>query len=119
LLAQLGLPPLVDIAGEVVNGKNEPPGVQAIMGEPAGEQSKYELEEVRTPDGDINESPSPGGGGLQMADLVLPEQRLLNQTRLKYIDDDCRPKIIIEDSDERFVTYEPAQAAGWLVNRGY
>jgi hypothetical protein len=113
MLGELGVEPHVDVVEEVLAG--EEPGVEPIMGRPC-EEPRYELEELVKPDG-IEEASS-GGGGAETVDLLLPEERLLRETRLRYIGD-VRPKITVDTGDKQLSTYNPEIAASWLESHGY
>lgn len=119
LLGSMGISPeYADVVAEVLDGVDSSRHAELIEGESRDEsQSRYELQTMRAWNGD-SEEPNVGGGP-RMVDLMLPEQRLLLETRLQHVGGDCRPKIVVEDGGDRFATYNPRTAAGWLVSHGY
>jgi hypothetical protein len=115
MLGELGVAPDMEVVEEVLAGVDEVE-VEPVMGQ-SHPPPEYELEELVRPDGST-ESPG-GGGGAPMMALKLPEQRLLEETRLRYVSEPGCPKIIVEDGDDRLATYNPETAAHWLVSQGY
>lgn len=127
LMGHLGIDPSHrSVVEEELSGEDSSGVVEPIVGIGSGPAAQYELKAMVLPDGG-EEMASPGGGGVDMAELVLPEERLLRETRLKYHGRQSFPhgevvgcpKIVIEDSDGRVSTYEAETAAEWLVERGY
>jgi hypothetical protein len=118
LMGQLAISPeyrgVVEEEVEGVDTSEEP---YAIRGEGSGPSSPYRLKEMVLPDGG-REPASPGGGGAEMVELVLPEERLLRETRLKHIDG-RGPRIVIESDNDMMATYEPETAAAVLVEWGF
>lgn len=70
---------------------------------------------------DGEEHPAASGGGVDMAEVVKPVERLLNETRLQYHGDVQSPAIVVQGSDgpgERVVSYNPRTQAARLVSMG-
>lgn len=102
-----------ELAGEC--SVEEPKAVYGV-GTPSG--PRHELKAIVQPDGS-EEPASSSGGGAEMADVVLPEQRLLRETRLRYHGVRGKPLIKVKAPDgTRFATYHPEQAARLLVDTG-
>jgi hypothetical protein len=118
LLGEMGVSPEhAGVVGEVLAGECSAGVAEPITGEcrePDG--SRYELKKVRARNGDEKEVS--GGGGARRVGLVLPEERLLRETRLQHVEEDRRPKIVVESGGERLATYNPATVARWLVSHG-
>lgn len=116
LLGELGIDPVYqDVAEAAMRG--EQPESEVEWGDPPPDP-EYRLEAIVRPDGS-EEPASPGGGGVRTTEVVWPEQRLMQETRLQYVKEGLRPKIVVEDGGDRFATYNPGTAAGWLVSHGY
>jgi len=88
--------------------------VEPIYGEPPELPPEYELVEIVNPDG-TTEAAGSGGGGVSMAELVLPEERLLRETRLKFIGSAGNPKMRCEKTG--FATYSAETMARYLVEK--
>jgi len=70
---------------------------------------------------DDEEHPAASGGGVDMAEVVKPVERLLNETRLQYHGDVQSPAIVVQGSDgpgERVVSYNPRAQVARLVSMG-
>jgi hypothetical protein len=121
LLGELMVPPEhEDIVRDAVAGE-PPPGVRPVEGErreTATESSQYQLLEIRADTGDTKED-IPAGGGARYVETVLPETRLLQETRLRHVGNKGRPKIRVHVGDGgAWATYNPETAARALVNAG-
>lgn len=106
------------VVEEALAGENSALSPDPVMGPPGPTEPQHQLESIVMPDGG-EEEVSGGSGGVDMVALKLPEQRLLRETRLRYVGVEADPKIVVRDGDERFATYNPEQAARWLINHGY
>jgi hypothetical protein len=116
VMGELGISPRHrEVVEEALAGITEPKP-EPVYGKGKGPPADYELEAIRKPDG-TEEPAAAGGGGVETVALELPEERLLRETRLQYADGGV--KIVCEDDSDRFATYDPETAAGWLVNKGY
>jgi hypothetical protein len=119
VMGELGMSPEYrETVEDVLGGEESVVEAEPVMGE-AKEPPRYELEAVVMPDGGEEPVSAPGGGGVDMTALVLPEERLLRETRLQHQGDVASPKIVVEDGGDRLATYNPEVAAGWLVDHGY
>lgn len=117
VLGDLSLDPAhLELVEDVLSGK-DPPGPRPIYGDGKDPPSEYQLASILRPDGREEPVGAPGGGA-EFAELVLPEQRLLRETRLRFHGDRATPKIVLERGTDRFATYNPDSAAGWLVRNG-
>jgi len=120
LLGELGVSPEhADVVRDAVAGV-PPPGVRPIRGEPREtdtESSQYELLEICADTGDTKED-IPAGGGARYAETMLPETRLLRETRLRHVGEAGRPLIRVHVDGERWSTYNPEVAARALVRAG-
>jgi hypothetical protein len=121
LMGQLSISPKHrSVVEEEVEGVDTSEEMYAIRGEGSGPSSPYRLKEMVLPDGG-REPASPGGGGVEMVELVLPEKRLLQETRLQYMPE-CGVKVSVPDSGVSggpTFTFEPEVAAAVLVGGGY
>lgn len=124
LMGQLEIEPKYrDLVESVVSGEApDPDAARAVEWgpEPPGPEARYQLEALVLPDGG-EEEVSGGGGGARTVGLMLPEERLLRETRLSLLRGrgPGGPAIVVSDNQDRSVTYEPETAATWLVERGY
>lgn len=119
VMGELGIAPQYrSVVEEVLAGEDSSTEVETVTGPPEPPDAGYELEAVVMPDGGEEEVTSPGGGGVDMVELMLPETRLLLETRLQYVGERGRPKIIVENNGERLATHNPETAAAWLVDNG-
>jgi hypothetical protein len=106
-------PEYADVVEQVLDG-SDPPGVEPVMGEERDSGgSRYELTGLRAANGDEKEVS--GGGGARYVDVMLPEERLLEVTRLQFVGDGARPRIVVGGE---VATYDPREAARALVERG-
>ncbi|EMA31359.1 hypothetical protein C445_14499, partial [Halobiforma lacisalsi AJ5] len=71
---------------------------------------EYELVEIVNPDGSI-EATGGGGGGASMAELGLPEDRLLRETRLVHVSGGAK----IRCEKTGFATFSAETMARYLV----
>jgi len=70
---------------------------------------------------DDEEHPAASGGGVDMAEVVKPVERLLNETRLQYCGEEQSPTIVVQGSDgpgERVASHNPRTQAARLVEMG-
>jgi len=119
VMGELGIAPQHrSVVEEVLAGENSAATVEAVKGPPGPPEPEHKLETIVMPDGGEEEVSSPGGG-CNLTELVLPEERLLRETRLKYIGERGHPKIVMETQGERMMTQNPKTAASWLVRKGY
>jgi hypothetical protein len=120
LLGELGVSPEhADVVRDAVAGE-PPPGARPVEGElreTDTENSQYELLEIRADTGDTKED-IPAGGGARYAETVLPETRLLRETRLQYVGEGRRPYIRVHVDGKHWATGNPEVAARALVNAG-
>ncbi|MFC7139258.1 hypothetical protein ACFQMA_05325 [Halosimplex aquaticum] len=68
------------------------------------------------------EHPAASGGGVDMAEVVMPVERLLNETRLQYHGNEQSPTIVVHGSDgpgESVASYSARGQAARLVGLGY
>ena len=115
LMGELGVDPSQRrVVVEAVEGCDSSVGVEPIYGEPAPPEAEYELVEILKPDGSTEPAGS-GGGGVRMQELVLPEQRLLRETRLRYHGELGSPKIRCERTG--VAMYSAESMAGYLVHK--
>ena len=114
MLGELGVEPGMEVVEEVLEDRDRP-AVEPVMGRPEP-RPEHELESIIQPDG--TEEPASSGGGVDTTELLLPEERLLRETRLRWVGG-CRPKIVVESGADRLATYNPEVAASWLVRHGY
>lgn len=114
LMGTLGVDPSHrEVVEEVLAGVNTAEEVEPIYGEPPEVPAEYELVEIVNPDGST-EATSGGGGGVSMAELVLPVDRLLRKTRLSHVDG-SGVKIRCEKTG--FATFDAETMAGHLVEK--
>jgi len=114
LMGALGVQPQHKrVVQEVLAGENTAEEVEPIYGEPPELPPEYELVEIVNPDGTTE--PAGSGGGVNLAELVLPEQRLLRETRLQYVGEAGYPHMRCEKTG--FSTYDPETMAGYLVEK--
>jgi hypothetical protein len=120
LMGELAIEPQYrSVVEEAVAGEDTSTEPEPVMGPPRAPEAQHQLEAIVMPDGGEEEVSGGGGGGVNMVALKLPEERLLRETRLKHIGEEGHYRILVEDGGERFATYNPEQAAGWLVRHGY
>lgn len=105
-----------DVVEDAIENGAAPPR-EWVTGEGKDPPSPYRLVGIRKPDGS-EETVSSVGGGASMVETHIPEATLLVETRLRYHGERGSPKIVCEQGGERFATYNPVQAAGWLADRG-
>jgi len=70
---------------------------------------------------DDEEHPAASGGGVDMAEVVMPVEKLLNETRLKHHGEEQSPIIIVHGSDggaQRVTLYNRRTQAARLVTIG-
>jgi len=102
------------VVEEAVAGENSAEEVVPIYGEPAPLEAEYELVEIVNPDG-TTEAAGGGSGGVSMTELVLPEERLLRETRLAHVEA-YGAKMRCEKTG--FATYDAETMAGYLIRQG-
>lgn len=134
IMGKLGISPEYrETVEEEIRGESGTIGPETVTGpvRPESPDPQYQLRSIVMPDGG-EEEVRPSGGGAETVELVLPEERLMRETRLKHFEfvgyemyggtkqkAYRGPKIVIEDNKDRFSTYSPRAAAKWLVEHGY
>jgi len=114
VLGSLGIDPAHrSVVEEVLAGEDTSAEPEPVYGEPPELPAEYELVEIVNPDG-TTEATSGGGGGASMAELVLPEERLLRETRLAHAEG-TGAKIRCEKTG--FATFSAETMAGYLVEK--
>ncbi len=71
---------------------------------------------------DDEEHPAAVGGGVDMAEVVMPVERLMRETRLQYHGEEQSPTIVVHGSDgpgESVASYEARGQAARLVELGF
>ncbi|ELY92870.1 hypothetical protein, partial [Natrialba taiwanensis] len=111
VMGSLGIAPQhKQVVEEAVAGVNTAEEVEPVYGEPPEIPAEYELVEIVNPDGSI-EATGGGGGGASMAELVLPEDRLLRETRLAHVSGGAK----IRCEKTGFATFSAETMARYLV----
>lgn len=131
MMGQLGIEPSRrELVESIVEGDGPDPDTPSAVtwGPEPSVEPQYRLDALVLPDGGTEEV-SGGGGGASRTALMLPEERLLRETRLKHYAENIRgegpqkpgyaPRIDIEDGDWSMSLYDAEEVAAILVERGY
>jgi len=124
------------VVEEVLGEADPPPEVEEVYGEGKPLPAQYELVEIVNPDGTTDEVSNVGGGATTVP-LKLPARRLMQETRLRHVEDNhdsresSRPytagpsahghrqyPVHMQCSKTGFATYEPWAMARHLAGEG-